>query len=902
MSGGLLTLGLKEDANTRLCTETERQALLDVKANLIDFHHLLDDWGSQEEMDCCKWVGVSCNNHTGHVTELDLGHVVEVNHFITFGYSFRGKISPSLQVLNQLQHLNLNYVDFQYNPLPEFWAFMSNLQRLHISGANLSGPIPYQLANLSTLLHLDLSHNYLMGSIPFFFGDFTSLTYLDLSGNQLRGVIPNSFGNFSSLAHLDLSQNLINGSLPNFARCSSLINMSVAHNYLNGRMPNFTRCTLLKNIDLSNNFLSGNVPKSVGELSNLEFLDVGHNFLNESMPNFIGCPSLWFLDMSSNELSGNVPKSLGQVSKLRLLDFSSNFLKGVISEVHFLNLTHLDYLDLSFNSLELNLSFHGKFPSQLSTINLQSCKLGPRFPMWIKTQKFFIHLDISNASISDDIPTWFWGLSSRLKFINLSSNDLKGMLPDMGYLMQFFDGYPGMDLSNNRLEGRVPFLPALAALNLSGNKFSGTLSFLCKIDGCLTFLDLSNNSFSGSLPDCWLNFQGNLVVLRLSNNNLSGPIPSSLGFLSNLESLYLRTNSFFGEVPKSLNNCTRLKFVDLSENKLSGVIPEWIGENLSKLYVLVLGSNNFKGMLPSQICWLSNLQVLDVSYNGLSGNIPRCFDNFTAMGRRSIGDNMTKHLYYSSVPNDVPSLQCLGLSLLDIDHDDKLDAHCGGQLQEAYYLDNTWVTWKGTERSFERSGLQLLKTIDLSRNNLSGNIPHEITSLFELVSLNLSMNKLHGEVSEDVGWLKSLESLDLSRNEFSGQIPWSLAQLNFLSYLDLSFNNLSGRIPTGSQLQRFNYTSYIGNLQLCGPPLTPQCGFPPILEKKYVEEDEDDFWESYYTSMGAGFSVGFLGLSGALIFNRSCRYFFFASLSHMKDWIYVTVVVHLGRLERKFRR
>ncbi|KAL9991719.1 putative non-specific serine/threonine protein kinase [Helianthus debilis subsp. tardiflorus] len=268
---------------------------------------------------------------------------------------------------------------------------------------------------------------------------------------------------------------------------------------------------------------------------------------------------------------------------------------------------------------------------------------------------------------------------------------------------------------------------------------------------------------------------------------------------------------------------TKYRHKCTNKNKLSGVIPEWIGE-LSKLYVLVLGSNRFYGMLPSKVCWLHNLQVLDLSNNGLSANIPRCFDNFTAMARRSFRDDViTSHAYSSAIP-----VKCYFLNGNECPSD---------PVEEAQFLDNAWVAWKGAKRLFGKSGLSLLKSIDLSRNNLSGKIPNAIAG------------------PKRYGRLKSLESLDLSRNEFSGHIPWSLAQLNFLSYLDLSFNNLSGRIPIGSQLQRFSYTSYSGNPQLCGPPLTPRCGFLQVVEKKDVKEEDDDSWKLYY--IGGAFTTNF---------------------------------------------
>ncbi|GJV91652.1 Myb domain protein 4r1 [Tanacetum coccineum] len=134
-----------------------------------------------------------------------------------------------------------------------------------------------------------------------------------------------------------------------------------------------------------------------------------------------------------------------------------------------------------------------------------------------------------------------------------------------------------------------------------------------------------NKSSKGTLPDCWLQFQEQLVVLNLCNNNLSGKIPSSLGSLHQRKALYLRGNAFVGELPMSLSNLTKLRLLDVGDNKLSGKFPLALGERLPELYLLILRSNRFYGSLPSQICWLNNLKFLDLSNNGFSGNIPPCF-------------------------------------------------------------------------------------------------------------------------------------------------------------------------------------------------------------------------------------------------------------------------------------
>ena len=61
-----------EDANVR-CIERERQALLEFKKGLVDGYDILSSWGSQDQKkNCCKWKGVHCSKHTGHVLELDL--------------------------------------------------------------------------------------------------------------------------------------------------------------------------------------------------------------------------------------------------------------------------------------------------------------------------------------------------------------------------------------------------------------------------------------------------------------------------------------------------------------------------------------------------------------------------------------------------------------------------------------------------------------------------------------------------------------------------------------------------------------------------------------------------------------------------------------------------------------
>ena len=56
--------------------------------------------------------------------------------------------------------------------------------------------------------------------------------------------------------------------------------------------------------------------------------------------------------------------------------------------------------------------------------------------------------------------------------------------------------------------------------------------------------------------------------------------------------------------------------------------------------------------------------------------------------------------------------------------------------------------------------------IDLSNNNLTGEIPAGISDLKELRELNLSNNNLTGDIPEWIGLLQNLKFLYLDDNQF----------------------------------------------------------------------------------------------------------------------------------------
>ncbi|KAL6963389.1 hypothetical protein U1Q18_045198 [Sarracenia purpurea var. burkii] len=70
-----ITLGISfsntfSNRESTVCIISEIQALLNLKKDLKDPSNRISSWIS--EGDCCKWVGVTCDNSSGHVLELHL--------------------------------------------------------------------------------------------------------------------------------------------------------------------------------------------------------------------------------------------------------------------------------------------------------------------------------------------------------------------------------------------------------------------------------------------------------------------------------------------------------------------------------------------------------------------------------------------------------------------------------------------------------------------------------------------------------------------------------------------------------------------------------------------------------------------------------------------------------------
>ncbi|XP_027925284.1 receptor-like protein EIX2 [Vigna unguiculata] len=809
-----------------------------------------------------------------------------------------------IQLLFQSHSFNkstaLTVLDLSSNMLTSstlqlMFNFSLHLQELYLSHNNISLS-PSLCPNFQSLKILDLSYNTLTSSM--FRGNFnisSKMKELHLVNCSItdRSFLVSSTStsarsSLSSLLYLDLSDNLLKSCpifhwLSNFT--TNLRTLRLGYNFLEGPIPDEFGKVMnsLEYLSLPNNKLKGKVPSFFRIMCRLQRLDLSNNKFEGEFPSFIQNSSwctrhtLSRLNISYNQITGKIPESIRLLSELEILSLAENSLEGDVTESHLSNLSKLFYLDLSYNSLSLKFDSKWVPAFQLNYLRLASCKLGPNFPSWIQTQNSLIHLDISDNELNDLVPKWIWNKLQIMYTLNMSHNNLIGSIPNMKLKLPF---RPSIILNSNKFEGKVPlFLLDASELLLSENKFS---DFFCGNNAAanLATLDLSYNKIKGKLPDCW-KFVDRLLFLDLSSNELSGKIPNSMGTLVKLEALVLRNNSLMGELPSSLKNCKNLIMLDVSENMLSGPIPSWVGESMPQLIILIMRGNHFSGNLPFHICYLKRIQLLDLSRNKLSEAIPACLNNLTALSGKSINrvETESRVHWYNSTYSEIYNF-----------------------FSASYYtLHITW-TWKGVERSFRHPEL-ILQSIDLSCNNLTGEMPKEIMYMLGLVSLNLSRNNLSGEIPSDIGNLSLLDSLDLSRNHLSGKIPPTLSNIDRLSVLDLSNNHLIGKIPWGRQLQTFDASSFEGNLDLCGKPLQKNCPADETTIKSEgpEEHDEDDnsgFYGALYMSLGVGFFTGFWGLLGPLLLWQPWRIAYLSFLNRLIDYIIVMAEVNTRKCQR----
>ncbi len=363
-----------------------------------------------------------------------------------------------------------------------------------------------------------------------------------------------------------------------------------------------------------------------------------------------------------------------------------------------------------------------------------------------------ISFSVEGNHLSSSIPTWF-GNWKHVSSLLLSDNEFTGSIPpELGNLPQLND----LALDNNMLSGSIP-------------------SELCNALSLET-VTLNRNKLTGNLLKAFWACT-HLIQIDLTCNELSGPIPSYLGELPQLLIVSLGSNNFSGSLPDSIWSSKTLLEIQIDHNNLTGHLSPLLG-TLSSLQNLILDNNNLEGEIPPDIGKLSNLTVLSLSSNQLSGSIPLELCNCIHLTTLNLRSNMLT----GQIPSRIGEL--INLDYLVLSHN-----HITGHIPSGICSDFQVVAVPVS------SFLQHHGTLDLSWNNLFGNIPPEMGNCAVLVELLLAGNQLTGNIPPELAQLTNLTTLDLSSNALTGPISMQFAQSCKLQGLNLGYNKLSGQIP-----------------------------------------------------------------------------------------------------------
>ncbi|KAJ9540628.1 hypothetical protein OSB04_027134 [Centaurea solstitialis] len=833
-----------QNFNHILCQDVERQALLRFKHGLVDPTNKLASWVG-EDKECCSWVGIVCDNVTGHVHQIHLRggvdgycyHDYDTEDNLASSQMLGGDLSSSLLHLKQLRHLDLSCNDFAGMQVPRFMGSLGNLRYLNLSGSTFGGIIPPQLGNLSKLQvlslgsfydpereytslvnmqwlsslhllhHLDMSGVDLSKAIDWFqvINTLPSLAELHLSGCQLSHSHPifqgptsiDTFRNLTSLKLLHVSgNNFMSSSLVLKGLSSTiggnLISLDISICGISSLgLVSLHNLTSLLNLDLSVNKLNKAIPKALGNLCKLREIDLsGNNFQNISLTRllsgFFECksPSLESLYLSHSKVSGNLPDQFAQLLNLVYLVFGSNNIVGVIPNW----IGKLAFL--RFLSLYSNL-FSGPIPYSIGRLSSLE------------------GLYLSNNQLNGSLPESL-GQLSKLKSLDLSSNLLTGAVTEVHFAkltkLKYLSGEGNNLIFRPQLANWIPPF-RLQSLYLNSWRLGPRFPLWLQSQMDLSYLEISNTNISATMPHSFWKLFPNLVHLDMAYNHIQGTL---FNIPATLDTLNLGSNEFTGLLPV-LSNSSRLQFLDLSNNffvglidrllcpyeetpmqllnlgnnNLSGDIPEcW--DKWRSLYILNLENNNLSGEIPKTLGISSNLESLNMRGNNLSGRLPNSLMNLTRLQFLQLGRNELVGSIPTWLGRELSDLRSLGLRSNNFD---------GNIPQELCYLTNIHI-------------------LDLAQNKLVGNIPrcfNNFTGLSRkekdpIVSYTVYANRSADFVISELLVMKGREDMyksflglvkmmDLSSNKFSGQIPSELTALRELKSLNLSRNQLTGKIP-----------------------------------------------------------------------------------------------------------
>ncbi|KAI2508081.1 hypothetical protein MHU86_6373 [Fragilaria crotonensis] len=850
----------------------------------------------------------------------------------------QGPMPTELFKLSMINVMYLSYNQFT-GTLPTEVGQLKFVERFYLYGNDLTGTIPSEIGLLKKAEIFTLAENRFGGSLPSHVSEMINLKTFsahnhELKKGKLTGSLP-SFHKSPFLSELKLDGNAIEGSIPtDFMHSSnvtsSLVTIGLSSNLLTGSLPT----SLLK-------FSSLVLDVTGNQISDVDPLFCQQGAWMSGLVEEFGCDALlcpkktWSIEGRDTEKSDCTECDSAQffgstecasAPVLPTPDWLALAkLYQATNGEHWNISTGWEVLDDVFDTTDWEETNATSF--FVCTWHGVDCSNG-------KVQG----VNLKNNGLVGTLPTEIFNLEG-LKELDLSLNTIEldavlglSAIANAKDLLQI--NLSGTKISTIAGISEAPALTSvyLDSLELPAGPFPTELLALTG----LHLLHMQFSGLTGYLPT-EIGALNKLKTLFIYNNDLTGSLPSELGLLTDLTSLELSENSFSGELPTHLDGMTSLKVLHIQQSKdpaLSGNLPAFT--NYPNLQQLNLDNNAFTGSIPKK--FLQGIQdkskpvFVSLAHNQLDGTVPSELDDFTELDIRLEGNKISgiatelcdnsewMNGKVGELGDDCDAILCPPKSYnvygkLGSGRYGKCEVcdsaeffgsvQCEGEVNlEKTILDTLFQATGGTHwtrsDNWTEAGVPIcyregiictggdldagVTEIELSANNLNGDIPGKIFDLpkikllsfadnqvdlsFEkigdaetLVVLKLSNtnlrslagiggassalrelhvagNQLNGTIPPELYDLSNLQYLFMGNNLLSGTIASEIGQMVALKELSLSNNMLTGQLPSDigslSSLSRLalNLNSLSGNLPLTFNNLT-------ALTTLLLEEQED---------------------------------------------------------------
>ena len=362
-----------------------------------------------------------------------------------------------------------------------------------------------------------------------------------------------------------------------------------------------------------------------------------------------------------------------------------------------------------------------------------------------RTRRFIISIFLTNNNLVGTLPPSLWRLRNLLGLCIKRNKGLSGHLGNI--LSSNMTTLLRVELAFNNLSGEIP------GRILTGMKSLVKLQLCCQ----------EGNGLEGEIPK----EIGNLTELQVlslgGNRRLHGLIPKSIAKLKKLYFFGLETAEYFSEF-ENLFNLSSLRYMHLSLAGLNGTLPDEFGLYFSEMIECLLPGNNFTGNIPSTLGNMTKLLRLNLARNRFSGKISKSVGSIRNLQVVDFSGNQL-----SSFEDGISFESLLVLILAN-------------NKQLNLSLDALLESMEPTK--------EFLRILNIRDCSIFGTIPANLWDFKNLQSIDLRGNMLTGKLPlmQSSEMLFFLQDVDVSMNNLSGQIPEHFVDLPSLEVLNVSKN------------------------------------------------------------------------------------------------------------------